>query len=177
MTQTLSVAQQARLDLIKKQIEADEKLRMPLTMFPDPLLSKPCARIEVIDDGIKQLVERMCATMRLLDWGVPVGLAAPQVGQSVQLFIALKRVFINPELIWVTRAPKSLLQEGCYSGERNHFNKVWRSPSVRLRWQDLEGVIHEERFNDFPAQVIQHEYEHLNLGPIDSSVNHIISKP
>lgn len=172
----MKLSSQIKLDVLKEQFERDEKLKMPLSFFPDPVLSKQCEKIEVIDDGIKELVKRMFATMRLLDWGFPAGLAAPQVGQSVQLFIAMNEVFINPKLVWVTKAPKEYLLEGCYSGERDKFTKVWRAPSVRLTWQDLDGNYHDRRFNGFPAQVIQHEYEHLNLDGTKSEHNHVINK-
>ncbi len=97
-----------------------------------------------------------------LKWGIPVGLAAPQVGRSLRIFIAFGVGYINPEIIWKTKAPSDIKLEGCYSCQDNFFGyKVERSPSIRLRWQDGFGKVHEQRFNGYEAQVLQHEMDHL----------------
>ena len=131
--------------------------------YPDPVLSKPCKPVKKFDDKLIVLIGDMWATMNAVKWGKPVGLAAPQIGKSIQLFIANGKVFINPVITWKTRAPYSVEKEGCYSGPANEFNDVPRCPSIRLTWQDEHGVQHDERFNGFKAHVIQHEYDHLNL--------------
>ena len=79
------------------------------------------------------------------------------------MFIAFGEPFINPEITWVTKAPTNSVKEGCYSLEENRFDyPVDRAPSIRMKWQDLDGEWHEERFNGFNAQILQHEYDHLD---------------
>lgn len=131
--------------------------------YPDPILSAPCEPVTKFDDELMVLIGDMWATMNAVKWGKPVGLAAPQIGKSIQLFIANGQVFINPVITWKTRAPYTVEKEGCYSGPANEFKDVHRCPSIRLTWQDEHGVQHDERFNGFKAHVIQHEYDHLNL--------------
>lgn len=130
---------------------------------PSEELERQTEEVTVIDDEIRKLVTDMAYTMQNVKWGVPVGLAAPQVGRSLRLFIARGMVFINPRITWATKQVK-YYKEGCYSLEPNKFDYPhWRPSSIRLRWQDLDGEWHERRFNDPMSQVIQHEYDHLNI--------------
>lgn len=139
---------------------------MGILQYPDPILTTPCQLVTVFDDELMNFIGDMWATMRGVSWGKPVGLAAPQVGRSIQLFIANGEVFINPKLLWLTKAPRSSSTEGCYSKDANTYVTNSRVDCLRLGWQDEHGVKHERRFNGFKAWVIQHEYEHLNIGNI-----------
>jgi peptide deformylase len=146
---------------MKKQ---EQKSVLKLVKYPDPVLLRPCRPVKKINAGVREFVKEMALFMTTgLKWGVPMGLAAPQVGMDLRIFIALGEVFINPEIVWMTKAPKSVCHEGCYSLDENNFGyRVERASSVRLKWMDLKGNWNERRFNGFNAEVIQHEMDHLD---------------
>ena len=137
---------------------------MELIKYPDPILLGKCEPVKEINDEIKEFVKELTIFMlQGIKWGTPMGLTAVQVGRPIRLFIAIGEVFINPEITWVTKAPKDTVKEGCYSLEDNSFEYVVeRAPSIRMKWQDLNGEWKEERFNGFKAQILQHEYDHLD---------------
>ncbi len=102
-----------------------------------------------------------------------VGIAAPQVYESLQLFIVASRpnprypdaptmepeVVINPEIVW--RSDEIVKGwEGCLSipGIRGHVPRPWR---IRARYRTLDGVEVEREFEGFVARVFQHEDDHL----------------
>ncbi len=146
--------------------EAKSKLRvLNILKYPEKSLLQPSREVKLPEerDTMLELVKDMVFTMRLLPWGVPLGLAAPQIGENVRLFIAEGKVYINPRITWETKAPKTLYSEGCYSLEENRFDyKVYRAVSIRLAWQDFNGDAHEQRFNGKNAQIILHELDHLD---------------
>lgn len=135
---------------------------MQIVKYPDPILLQKSSAAE-INKELRRFIDDMYYFMRTeLKWGNPVGLAAPQVGRNIRVFIALGNTYINPELTPVEAAGKETHEEGCYSLEDNKFDyKVERYKEIILRWQDKKGKWHKQRFKDFPAQVIQHEYDHL----------------
>jgi len=109
-----------------------------------------------------------------------VGLAAPQVGKSLQIFIAKPTdkskisVFINPKIIkqslvrsYIKRPKRdesekaSKKLEGCLSLP-NIWGPVLRSSSLILSYLDEKGIEHKQKFSDFMATVIQHEMDHLS---------------
>src|SRR5262249_515929 len=112
---------------------------------------------------IKEFIEEMFHFMKTeLTWGEPVGLAAPQVGRNIRVFIALNEVYINPELTPVEESAITVHSEGCYSLEKDRFDyQVPRYNEIILRWQNKKGKCRKERVKGFRAQVIQHEYDHL----------------
>ena len=100
-----------------------------------------------------------------------VGLAAPQVGEQLRMFVAsgelvsdekwqsFQRVCINPQLLW--SSPETCAyEEGCLSipGIRE---QIIRPKQVRMSYLDENGNSKQEMFDDFPARVVQHEYDHL----------------
>lgn len=101
-----------------------------------------------------------------------VGLAAPQVNRSVQLCVIhvpqadkepISKILVNPKIISHTAARVALRDgEGCLSVERPIEGLVPRNKRVTVRYQDLNGETHEERFRGYPAVVVQHEIDHLN---------------
>ncbi len=102
-----------------------------------------------------------------------VGLAAPQVGLSIRLFIIdaspaadedpglenFKKVFINPEIIKLT-GEDWIMNEGCLSLPEIRED-VKRPEAVRLKYYDEHFVLHEETYTGYAARVIQHEFDHL----------------
>ncbi|HKQ04717.1 MAG TPA: peptide deformylase [Blastocatellia bacterium] len=135
---------------------------MELIKYPNPILFKKSAPVEITKE-VRDFVDEMFAFMKgELTWGEPVGLAAPQVGHNVRIFIALKQVYINPELTPVEEAGTTVYEEGCYSLEKERYDyKVRRYNEILLRWQNRKGKWRQERIKGFRAQVIQHEYDHL----------------
>ncbi|MNV52347.1 Peptide deformylase [compost metagenome] len=98
-----------------------------------------------------------------------VGLAAPQIGLAIRLFIvdtgvdedekAFKRTFINAEILEETGEPWAF-NEGCLSIP-DIREDVMRKPNIRIRYYDENWELHEEEVTGMPARVIQHEYDHI----------------
>jgi peptide deformylase len=135
---------------------------MELIKYPDPILFKKSEPVEM-NKETKNFVEEMMTFIKTeLTWGEPVGLAAPQVGKNVRIFIALNEVYINPELTPIEEAGTTDHEEGCYSLEQDRFDyKVTRHNEIMLKWQNKKGKWRHERIKGFRAQVIQHEYDHI----------------
>ena len=135
---------------------------------PDPVLTTPARKVLKIDSKILAVISEMKKT--LLDAHAPrgVGLAAPQIGIPL-------RVFINPEVIWqsphlaeIARPEggmKSLKKdkklEGCLS-VHNVWGYLKRPSRVKLKYMDMNGVAQEKEFTGFMATIVQHETDHLN---------------
>lgn len=121
--------------------------------------------------GLKELIQDMFETMHEAEG---VGLAAPQIGKSIRLFVidaepmvedhkelkGFKKVFINAHIIEESGEPW-LYNEGCLSlpGIRED---VRRKPKVKLNYFDENFVAHEEIFEGIAARIFQHEYDHLD---------------
>lgn len=144
---------------------------LPITAYGDPVLKKKGAEITTDYPDLKGLVENMFATMYRAEG---VGLAAPQVGLSLRLFIVdtvqvesekkpkfkgIKKAFINPQILEET-GEEWKYEEGCLSipGIRGD---VYRKPIVRIKYQDEDFKWHEETYDEMNARVIQHEYDHI----------------
>ena len=140
---------------------------LDIVVYPDPRLKEVCKPITEVTDEIRQLAADMLETM----YAAPgVGLAAPQVGRNIRMLVmdpAMKdeekqpRVLINPEL---TLSGEEVVseQEGCLSVPMNYRADVHRMSNVHLRAMDLDGNIIEEYLEEFPAIIMQHEYDHLD---------------
>ncbi len=137
---------------------------LPILKFPDPVLRQPAKKISVFDDSLQELVSNMIETM----YDAPgVGLAAPQVGESIQLIVVNasqeedgkdSMVMINPE---ITEAEgKQVDEEGCLS-VLDLTASVKRSQKVTVRYQDIAGDEQEITVEDRFAVVLQHEIDHL----------------
>lgn len=131
--------------------------------YPDPRLRKPSKPIESFDPQLRALAERMIQLMRQAKG---VGLAAPQVGQNIRLFVMNStgdakddRVFVNPELTEAEGSEES--EEGCLSLPGINANIV-RDKTIRLRAKDLEGREIDEKQTGYIARIWQHEFDHLN---------------
>jgi peptide deformylase len=150
------------------------KLLRPIRYFGDPVLRRPALAVARFDEELARLAADMVETMHG-DNGV--GLAAPQVGVPLRLFVASEyrfgldeddqpvsehvadHVMVNPEI--VERRGSQFVQEGCLSIPGIYVDELERDQSVRVRYQDLSGASHELRAEGHFAQVIQHEYDHL----------------
>jgi len=93
-----------------------------------------------------------------------VGLAANQIGYKHRVFVAGKDdnivAYFNPEILAVS-IEKLSLEEGCLSFP-GLFLKVTRPDRIRVRYQDFNGVFHEEDFSGLTSRVYQHELDHCN---------------
>jgi peptide deformylase len=133
---------------------------MKIVKYPDNILLTPCVEVEVTKE-VSQIAEEMFNFMSKLHWGKPVGLAAPQVGHNIRLFWALDNLYINPKIIERSKH-MTICEEGCYSLEENKFDyTVSRHSEITLEWRDKKNKLHCSKFKDFKAQVIQHEYDHI----------------
>lgn len=137
---------------------------LPILRWPDPRLSQPCGRA-VLDSDLRSLAADMLETM----YAAPGrGLAAPQVGRLVRMFVMdvdwktgepAPMVFVNPELKLL--GDRILGPEGCLSIP-GPVTEVERNAQVRLRWTDLNGAAQDASFDGFAAICIQHEFDHLD---------------
>lgn len=142
--------------------------------YPDPRLKKRSQPVERFDDNLKALAARMLELMREYRG---VGLAAPQVGINVRLFVMNHsgqpeddRVYVNPELL--DPADEEEAEEGCLSLP-DITAEVLRSRFMRLKAQDLDGNPVEAAETGYIARIWQHETDHLNgvlitdrMGPV-----------
>ncbi len=136
---------------------------LKIILWPDPRLKKVSRPIETFDQNLSTLAARMFELMRE---NKGVGLAAPQVGLNIRLFVmnatgepGQDRVYINPELSDADGEEEG--EEGCLSLPEIRI-QVLRSRTLRMRARDLEGKAFEELQSGFPARVWQHEVDHLN---------------
>jgi peptide deformylase len=144
---------------------------LPIVAFGDPVLRKKGAPILKDYEELPNLIENMWETM----YGAEgVGLAAPQIGTSVQLFLVdaspfsedepdlegFRKVFINPEILEET-GEEWQFKEGCLSIPGIREN-VKRQETIKIKYFDEDFIEHIEHFSGLAARVIQHEYDHTN---------------
>lgn len=140
----------------------------PIVLYGDPVLKKKAKDIVHGDETVKEFVGSMYETMYAAQG---VGLAAPQVGQSIRLFVidttpmedeeedGLKKAFINPTMI-DELGEEWAFEEGCLSIPGIRAD-VLRKPTITIRYFDEDWNEHEETFDGMKARVIQHEYDHI----------------
>lgn len=136
-------------------------MNLKIIKYPDPRLSTPAKEVdEAAWDQARALSIAMKQFMKTL-WGVPLGLAAPQVGHGIRLFIAEGEVYVNPKIIEKS-TETYLVKEGCYSLEKNRFDYTARRHTwVILEYDRLNKKLTRKRFSGRSAQIIQHEVDHL----------------
>jgi peptide deformylase len=158
----------------------EKNMILPIVAYGDPVLRKKAAEIEKESLDVEKLVEDMFETMYAASG---VGLAAPQVGRSLRLFVVdgspmnddedpndpdneydpslvgFKKVFINPEIL-EEDGDDWAFEEGCLSipGIRND---VYRPEWIKIRYVDEDWNEHVEEYEGMAARIIQHEYDHL----------------
>jgi peptide deformylase len=142
----------------------------PIVISGDPVLHSPAKTVTQFDSQLKQLVQDMYDTM---DEAPGVGLAAPQIGVGLRVFVydypdddgaARRGVAVNPELFispTEVRDPDEADEEGCLSFPGERFALV-RAEKAILRAQDLDGQPFELECAGWFARIMQHEFDHLN---------------
>lgn len=134
--------------------------RLPILKLAqhEELLRTKCQPVLSIDDEILQLVADMEETLEKRG----VGLAAPQVGHTLRIFVLQRKdvphVYINPEII--ESEGEQISWEACLSVPGVAAN-LTRAKRVKVRATNIEGETFEQEFEDFGACVVQHEYDHL----------------
>ncbi len=145
-------------------------MKLPIISYGDPILKRKGEAIEKDYPGLQQLIADMFETMYAASG---VGLAAPQIGRSIRLFVIdaspykedepgladFKKVFINAELL-EEEGDKWLFNEGCLSIPEVRED-ISRYPTIRIRYLDENWVEHEEVLGGLAARITQHEYDHI----------------
>jgi peptide deformylase len=124
------------------------------------VLRKKAKEVSQIDENVLSTIKDMFEVMYAEDG---VGLAAPQVGVSLRIIVmddGKPRVMINPKIVYKSEE-KVVAEEGCLSVPEI-FENVERSKEVIVRYKDESGVEREEKFVDYSARIVQHEYDHLD---------------
>lgn len=156
---------------------------LPIVAYGDPVLRKVGVEISKDYPNLQQLILDMFETMNN---AYGVGLAAPQVGRAIRLFIvetkpfaekdeededdeftpeerqqleAFRRVFINAKII-EEEGKEWIFNEGCLSIPKIRED-VLRKPKVRIQYYDEHFNFFDETFEGLIARVIQHEYDHI----------------
>lgn len=146
---------------------------LPIVAYGDPILKKKASEIDEDYPDLDQLIENMFETMYNANG---VGLAAPQIGKSIRLFIVdatpfaegedgdpncedFKRVFINP-IIFEETGEEWGFEEGCLSIPQIR-EEVMREPNIKIEYYDQNWDLYEEELSGFAARVVQHEYDHI----------------
>jgi peptide deformylase len=138
---------------------------------PDPILRAKAKRVRQFDPGLRRLVADMFETMKENNG---VGLAAPQIGQSIRVLVAeyvpeqedgkkekgFKVALVNPEIV---KRSEEMADgyEGCLSIP-GWIGEVPRHVSVTVKAQNTEGREVRIKANDYYARVLQHEIDHLD---------------
>lgn len=160
---------------------------MKIVQAPDQVLSTVARPVNKIDKYILSLLKEMATTLVAASDPEGVGLAAPQIGKSLQIFIVKENPdspvlnFINPVIESFYENPKAkdkkplsktesasggkkskgITLEGCLS-LKDIWGVVKREYGVVLSYQDENGIKHTEKFDGFMSTIIQHENDHLN---------------
>ncbi|MGK6350755.1 peptide deformylase [Parapedobacter sp. DT-150] len=145
-------------------------MKIPIIAYGDPILKRKGVEIENDYPGLQELIADMFETMYAAHG---VGLAAPQIGRSIRLFVidaspfaddepslaAFKKVFINARIL-DEQGEKWSFNEGCLSIP-DIREDVSRYPDIRIRYVDENWVEHEAEYTGLAARIIQHEYDHI----------------
>ncbi len=133
-----------------------------ITHYPAEVLGKTAKPVEEINDNIRKFVEKM---YEIMHQNRGVGLAAPQAGVSLRLFIISLdgsrenvKVFINPTV--TPSGELNTIEEGCLSVP-GIYTKIRRYKEARVTATDLDGKEFTEEGEGLYARALQHEYDHI----------------
>ncbi|WP_452600224.1 peptide deformylase [Pontimicrobium sp. MEBiC01747] len=150
---------------------------LPIVAYGDPVLKKKATEITAEYPNLKELVDNMHETM----YGAyGLGIAAPQIGLSIRLFVVdaspfaedkelsqeerdylnnFKHTFINPVILEET-GEEWAFNEGCLSIP-DVREDVFRKPNVKIEYYDLDFKKHTIELTGIAARIVQHEYDHI----------------
>lgn len=150
---------------------------LPIVAYGDPVLRKVAVAIDAAYPDLEKLISNMKETMYNASG---VGLAAPQIGKAIRLFLidaspfaedddlseeertvlkSFNRVFINPKIL-EEEGEEWLFNEGCLSIP-DVREDVSRQPKITIEYQDENFTLHKETLEGLAARVFQHEYDHI----------------
>ncbi len=162
MKRPLARASRPAVTVVARVVRPDPAT-LQLVIYPDPRLKAVAKDVQQFDDWLAAVVERMKDLM-MANKGV--GLAAPQVGLPLRIFVASAtgkreeaRAYINPVL--TDEHGQEDGEEGCLSLPDIRIN-VLRFKSLRIEALDEHGKPFSVALEDFPARVVQHENDHLD---------------
>lgn len=135
---------------------------LDITKLGEPILREKAQPVAEVNDEIRQLCEDMFETMIEAEG---VGLAGPQVGKNLRLFVLIaddevRRVFINPQII-KTSEEVGEYDEGCLSIPQV-YETITRPVAVTVQALNEKGKPFTLEADGFLARIIQHEYDHLD---------------
>lgn len=143
-------------------------MTLPIVAYGDPVLNTKASNISADYPGLSELIHNMFETMYAANG---VGLAAPQIGLPIRLFVIdaaaydeeqfkdEKRVFINAEIVEF-KGDEWAFNEGCLSIP-DVRGDVFRPETIKIRYFDENFKEHLAEFSDMPSRIIQHEYDHI----------------
>ena len=150
---------------------------LPIVAYGDPVLRKVAVAIDATYPDLEKLIANMKETMYNASG---VGLAAPQIGKAIRLFLidaspfsedddlseeertllkSFNRVFINPKIL-EEEGEEWIFNEGCLSIP-DVREDVSRQPKITIEYQDENFTVHKETLEGLAARVFQHEYDHI----------------
>ena len=143
----------------------------PIVVYGHPVLRKVAEDVDKDHPGLKELIADMFETMYHAEG---LGLAAPQIGKSIRLFVIdgapvaedepeladFKQVFINAHIV-EKNGELVPMNEGCLSIP-NIREEVKRESHIRIEYYDEKWEFHDEVYDGYKARIIQHEYDHLD---------------
>ena len=150
---------------------------LPIVAYGDPVLRKVAVAIDAAYPDLEKLITNMKETMYNASG---VGLAAPQIGKAIRLFLidaspfaedddlseeertvlkSFNKVFINPKIL-EEEGEEWIFNEGCLSIP-DVREDVSRQPKITIEYQDENFTIHTETLEGLAARVFQHEYDHI----------------
>lgn len=141
----------------------------PIVAYGDPVLKKEAEDVKKGDFDLKELCENMFETMYKAHG---VGLAAPQIGKSIRIFVVdatpfeekecegFKKVFVNPEILEESEEEWAF-EEGCLSipGVRED---VIRPEWIKIKYFDEDWNEHTMELDGITARVFLHEFDHID---------------
>lgn len=135
---------------------------MKVMTLGDEVLRIKAEPVAEVTDEIRELIREMFVTMKVEDG---IGLAAPQIGKSIRLFVVqaddeVERAFINPQIIETSLETESY-EEGCLSIPKQ-YEDVIRPSRVTVQALNERGRRFTLEADGLLARVIQHEYDHLD---------------
>ena len=162
---------------------------LPIVAYGDAVLKKKASTIEKTHPNLEKLIDDMWETMYAAQG---VGLAAPQIGESIRLFVvdgspfandksidnieqrelkSFKKVFINPE-ITAYSGPQEAFNEGCLSIP-DVREDITRLTTIEIEYYNEKFEQVKEEYSGISSRIIQHEYDHIEgilftdkLGPL-----------
>jgi peptide deformylase len=139
----------------------------------DPVLRAKSKPVSSVDKKVQGLIRDLKDTLAIQKDPQGVGLAAPQVGKNLQVFVCnyknFNKVVINPKILDLTEMTKAEKEkkskreilEGCLSLPY-YYGPLKRAKAVKLEYLNEQGKEVVEKFKGFDAQIILHELDHLN---------------